>query len=107
MVREYGNARGLPQIKGQLRSIILSRILILQVSGGVLFKKSNKVSRDFAFCGTSNDKLYYREDWDLLCIFDANMNDRQSFGGLGLFVILIRSAPALQTRVPASSPGAM
>lgn len=50
---------------------------MLQVSGGVLFKKSNKVSRDFTFCGTSNDKLYYSEDWDLLCIFDENM----SFGG--------------------------
>lgn len=68
---------------------------MLQVSGGVLFKKSNKVSGDFAFCGTSNDKLYYSEDWDLLCIFDENMN--QSFRDqiqlfLGLFVILIRSS---------------
>lgn len=60
-------------MKGQLRSIILSWILMLPVSGGVLFKKSNKVSRDFAFCGTSNDKLYHSGDWDLLCVLDQNM----------------------------------
>ncbi len=46
---------------------------MLPVSGGVLFKKSNKVSRDFAFCGTSNDKLHHIGDWDLLCVLDQNM----------------------------------